>query len=78
MRPGQSASGEKVENARLVNGLIVLCAGLFAAAVSSFSEHVTLLGPATGFVRGFFDGLSVVAFAVAIFVLVRSRASGKQ
>ena len=78
MRPGQSATGDKMENTRLVNGLIVLCAGLFAAAVSSFLEHVTLLGPATGFVRGFFDGLSVVAFAAAIFVLVRLGASGEQ
>ncbi len=66
-----------MENTRVVNGLIVLCAGLFAAAGSSFLEHVTLLGPATGFVRGFFDGLSVVAFATAILRLVRSRASGQ-
>jgi hypothetical protein len=66
-----------VENKGLVNGLAVLGAGLLASSVSSFLEHVTFLGAATEFTRGFFDGLSVVAFAVALFVLARSRYSAQ-
>ena len=61
----------------LVNGLVVLGVGLLASSVSSFLEHLAILGAATDFVRGLFDGLSVVAFCVAIFVLVRSK-SAKQ
>jgi len=57
----------------LINGLVVLGLGLFASSVSSLLEHFALLGTATDFGRGLFDGLSVVAFGVAIFVLVRSR-----
>jgi hypothetical protein len=57
----------------LVDGWIVLGAGLLASSFSSFLEHVALSGDATSFTRGFFDGLSVVAFAVAIFLLLRSR-----
>jgi hypothetical protein len=56
-----------------INGLLVLGAGFLASSVSSFLEHFTILGTATDFARGFFDGLSVIAFCVAIFVLVRTR-----
>ena len=62
-----------MDNKILTNGLIVLGAGFLASNVSLFLEHFALLGTATGFVRGLFDGLAVVAFCVAIFVLVRSR-----
>lgn len=57
----------------LINGLVVLGLGLFASSLSSFLQHFALLGTATDFATGLFDGLSVVAFGVAIFVLVRSR-----
>ncbi len=60
-----------------VTGLAVLAAGLFASSISSFLEHFVLFETATDFARGFFDGLSVVAFAVAIFVLVRSKRTTK-
>jgi hypothetical protein len=60
-------------NRTLVNGLIILAAGLVASSVSSFLEHFAILGAATEFTRGLFDGLAVVAFCVAIFVLVRAR-----
>lgn len=60
-------------NRMLVNGLVFLGAGLLASSVSSFLVHFAIFGSATDFARGLFDGLSVVAFCVAIFVLVRSR-----
>jgi hypothetical protein len=62
-----------VGNRAFINGLVVLGLGLLASSASSFLEHFAILGTATEFARGLFDGLSVVAFGVAIFVLVRSR-----
>ena len=61
-----------------INGFVVLCAGLLATSVSSFLEFFTLFGTATEFVRGVFDGLSVVASAVAIVILVRSRTASRE
>ena len=55
------------------NGLAVLGVGLLASSVSTFLGRFAILGSATEFARGLFDGLAVVAFAVAIYVLVRSR-----
>jgi len=55
------------------NGLAVLGVGLLATSISSFLEHFALLGTATDFAIGFFDGLAAGAFCVAIFVLVRSK-----
>ena len=60
-------------NRAFVDGLVVLVLGLLASSVSSFVERFSVFGAATHFTAGFFDGLSVVAFCVAIFVLVRSR-----
>jgi hypothetical protein len=62
-----------MSNRAFVNGLVVLGAGLLASSVSSLLEHFAIFGAATDFARGLFDGLSVVAFAVAIYVLVRGR-----
>jgi hypothetical protein len=62
-----------VENKALTDGLAVLAAGLLASGLSSFLAHFTILGTAADFIRGVFDGLSVVAFGVAIVLLVRSR-----
>jgi hypothetical protein len=64
---------ESMNNKAFISGFVVLGAGLLASSVSSFIETFTIFGTATDFVRGIFDGLSVVAFCVAIFVLVRSR-----
>jgi hypothetical protein len=64
-------------NRMLTNGLGILAAGLLASAISSFLERVAILGDATQFVMGIFDGISVVVFAVALVVLVRSRNAGK-
>jgi hypothetical protein len=60
-------------NRTLVHGLVFLGAGFLASSVSSFLMDFAVFGTATDFARGLFDGLSVVAFCVAIFVLVRSR-----
>jgi hypothetical protein len=61
-----------VDNKTLINGLVVLAAGLLASSVSSFLKTFALFGTATDLYSGFFDGLAVVAFCLAIFVLVRS------
>jgi hypothetical protein len=60
-----------MDNKNFITGLVVLAAGLFASSISSILEHFVILGPANDFTRGLFDGLSAVAFSVAIFVLVR-------
>ncbi len=60
-------------NKTLINGLVILCAGLLASSASSFLERFAILGTATEFARGFLDGLAVVAFGIAIFVLARNR-----
>jgi hypothetical protein len=57
----------------LSNGMICFGAGLCASSLSSFLGHFSVLGDSTDFGAGFFDGLAVVAFAVAIFILVRNR-----
>jgi hypothetical protein len=60
-------------NKTTTDGLILLGAGFLASSVSSFLEQFAVLGTATDFATGLFDGISVVAFCVAIFVLVRGR-----
>jgi hypothetical protein len=60
-------------NRALINGLAILGAGLLCSSASSFLERFAILGASTEFARGLFDGLSVVAFAVAIYVLSRGR-----
>ena len=60
-------------NRALVNGFIVLAAGLLASSVSSFLAHFPVFGTATDFTRGLCDGLSVIAFAVGMFMVIRSR-----
>lgn len=67
-----------MEDRAFTNGLVILGAGLFASSVSSFLEHFAILGTATDFATGLFDGISVVAFAVAIYVLARSRRTTRQ
>jgi hypothetical protein len=62
-----------MSNRTFINGLVFLGAGLLASSVSSFLTHFAIFGSTTDFARGLFDGLSVVAFCVAIFVLIRSR-----
>jgi hypothetical protein len=62
-----------MDNRSFVNGLAVLGAGLLASSLSAFLAHFAVLGSGTEFARGLFDGMSVVAFAVAIVLLVRSR-----
>jgi hypothetical protein len=62
-----------MSNKTLSNGIICFGAGLGASSLSSFLDHWAVLGDATDFGAGFFDGLAVVAFAVAIFILVRDR-----
>lgn len=61
----------------LIKGLVVLAAGLLASSISSFLEHFAILGTATEFARGLCDGLSMVAFCAAIFILARSKQTAK-
>lgn len=60
------------------SGLVILCVGLLASSASSFLERFTLFGAVTGFAAGFLDGLAVVAYCVAIVVLVRSGIAVKE
>lgn len=66
-----------MDNRNFFIGLAVLAAGLFASSISSFFEHFALFGTVTDFTRGLFNGLFAVAFAVAIFVLVRNKRTTK-
>jgi hypothetical protein len=54
-------------------GFVILGAGLVASSMSSLFEHLAFLGAATDFVGGVFDGLAVVAFCGAIYVLASSQ-----
>ena len=67
-----------MHNRTLVNGLVILCAGLLASSASSFLARSAIFGTATDFACGFLDGLAVVAFGVAIVVLVRSGRTVKE
>jgi predicted Co/Zn/Cd cation transporter (cation efflux family) len=67
-----------MDNRKLINGLVLLGAELFASSMSSFLEHFAIFGTAIDFTRGLFDGLSVVTFCVAIFFLVRSRRTTRE
>jgi hypothetical protein len=58
-----------------MNGLIVFGIGLLLSSLSSFIEHFSLFGTLKDFILGFLDGVSVIAFAVAIYLLVRERKS---
>jgi hypothetical protein len=53
--------------------LVVLATGFMASSLSSFFGHFAISGAATDFVQGLLDGLAVVAFGAATFILVRSR-----
>jgi hypothetical protein len=55
-----------VNNRWFVNGLALVGAGLLASSASSFLAIFALLGTATKFTRGFFDGVAVVASCAAI------------
>jgi hypothetical protein len=60
-----------MSNKMLTNGLLLIGAGLLASSLSSFLTHFAW--GSMEFVRGFLDGLSVVAFAGALYLLVRAR-----
>jgi hypothetical protein len=66
-----------MNNRSMLDGLVVLTLGLAASSASSLLGHIGVLGSATDLARGFLDGLSVVMFCVAIFVLVRSRQAAR-
>jgi hypothetical protein len=56
---------------KLTKGLLAFGAGLLASSISSLLSHFA--ADSMELVRGFFDGLSVVAFAVATYLLARAR-----
>jgi hypothetical protein len=62
-----------MDNRKFLNGMVIFVSGLLFSSASSFLTTVALFGTATGFVRGVLDGLAVVAFCVAIVLLIRSR-----
>ncbi len=57
-----------------VDGYIWFALGLLCSSIVSLLDHFAGVGRLANFARGVFDGLSVVAFGAAIFVLVSQRA----
>jgi hypothetical protein len=53
-----------------VNGYAWLAVGLLLSSIVSLLDHFAGAGPAASFARGILDGLSVVAFGAAVFILV--------
>jgi hypothetical protein len=62
-----------MDNRKFLNGMVIFVSGLLFSSASSFLATFALFGTATGFMRGVLDGLAVVAFCVAIVLLIRSR-----
>ena len=62
-----------MSNGPFNNGLASLAAGLLASSAASFLERFPILGTASDFAGGFLYGLAVVAFAAALYLLLRSR-----
>jgi uncharacterized membrane protein len=67
-----------MKNRTLINGFVFLGAGLLVRSLSSFLAHFMIFGTAQDFVMGFFDGLAVVAFLTAIFLMVRGSRSREE
>lgn len=65
-------------NREFTNGMVVLGTGLLASSLSSLLDRFAILGSASGFAAGFFNGLAVVAFVVAIYLLVRSLGASRK
>lgn len=64
-----------MDDKKFKNGMLLLVVGLFTSSISSVIEDFGILGSSASLVMGFFDGLSVVIFAVAIVFMVKSRES---
>jgi hypothetical protein len=62
----------------VVDGYILFALGLLCSSIVSLLDHFAGVGQMANFARGALDGLSVVAFAAAIFVLVSERARRKE
>jgi hypothetical protein len=61
-----------MDDSRFASGMAWFFAALLLSSVSSLLEYLPLFGSATSFVEGFCDGLSVIAYGAAVFLLVRS------
>jgi len=62
---------------KVVQGLALLAAGLFATTLSSLAGRFALFGTLTDVAIGFFHGLAAVAFLGAIVMLVRGAQTSK-
>ncbi len=56
-----------------ISGSLWLALGLLATSLRSILEHLFSEGSAANFSRGLLDGLSVIFFSTAIFVLASQR-----
>jgi len=56
------------------NGYVWFALGLLCSSIVSLLDHFAGVGRMANFARGLFDGLSIVAFGAAIFVLIAERA----
>ncbi len=62
----------------VVDGYVWFALGLLCSSIVSLLDHFAGAGRMANFARGVFDGLSIVAFAAAIFVLVSRRAGRRE
>jgi hypothetical protein len=62
-----------MDEKQFTDGMLLFAVALLLSGASSFVGHFAIFGSSTSLAQGFFDGLSVVACAAAIVLLVRSR-----
>ena len=60
----------------IVDGYVWFALGLLCTSIVSLLDHFAGVGRLADFVRGALDGLSVVAFGAALFILVSKRSKG--
>ena len=60
----------------LADGYVWFALGLLCSSIVSLLDHFAGAGRMADFARGALDGLSVVAFGAALFIMVSKRGKG--
>jgi hypothetical protein len=60
----------KLSTRTLSDGYVWLVLGLLCTSITSLLDHFAGAGRAANLARGVFDGLAIVAFGTAIFLMV--------
>ena len=61
-----------MDDSRFASGMMWFFAALLLSSVSWLLGYLALFGGATSLVEGFCDGVAVVAYGAALFLLVQS------